>query len=80
VPVGYSTALTDVIRLPLRVIWTCTGPYRVDTAFPVTVREPLLVTVPGPEPLELALPDVVELPDGVGVLTAAGGEATDEAG
>jgi hypothetical protein len=44
------------------------------------VREPLLVTVPGPEPLELALPDVVELPDGVGVLTAAGGEATDDAG
>src|SRR5450432_3053392 len=47
---GSWSALTSVIRPPVRTTATCTLPYRVDTTLPSTVRTPDPAVVPGPEP------------------------------
>jgi hypothetical protein len=43
---GYSIAAAETIRLPVILSCTCTGPYRVDTADPLTVRVPPVALVP----------------------------------
>jgi hypothetical protein len=65
-PVGYSIAAAEVIRLPLIVNWTCTGPYLVLTDDPVIVRVAPLAVLPDVVPV--FPPAVVPKPDPLLVL------------